>query len=429
LPQEGSSPESVYADFKENILPFKNATTHPRFWAWVQGTGTPMGMMADMLASGMNPNNTIGDHAAMYVELQVIDWCKEMFGFPSEGGGLLVSGGTLANISAIIVARNHFDAQLRQTGLSGSQLVMYCSAETHNCIAKAADFVGVGIQNLRKIGVDAHYRIDLGALEAAIEADLKAGKQPFCIVGNAGTVSTGAIDPLDELLRIARKYGLWFHVDGAFGSLAKLVPEYAAQLKAIEEADSLAFDFHKWMYVNYEVGCFLIRDKQIQRNAFALTASYLTHHERGLAAGPEAFTNYGMELSRGFKALKVWMSLKEHGILKYGRLIRQNIAQAQYLAHLVKQHPELELAVEPPLNVVCFRYRPLVGMSVAQAYQLNKEILMQLHEQAIALPSYTVLNGNYVIRCAITNHRSQKHDFDDLIKGVLRIGNNIIKRS
>ncbi|MBL7818796.1 MAG: amino acid decarboxylase [Saprospiraceae bacterium] len=427
LPIEPMMPEHVYEEFKAHILPFNMGNVHPRFWSWVNGNGTAMGMMADMLASGMNPNNTIGEHAGQYVERQVITWLKAMFNYPSVGSGLLVSGGSVANITAIIVARNHFDQQIRNAGNAavGGLLTMYCSSETHNCMMKAADVIGVGSDNLRKIPVDSDFQINVVALEQAILEDKKAGKVPFCIVGNAGTVNTGAIDPLSTLQNLATEYGLWFHVDGAFGALAKLDAAFGERLKAIETADSVAFDLHKWMYMNYEVGCVLVRDENIHRSAFAQAASYLAHHERGLASGIEPRSNFGLELSRNFKALKVWMLLKEHGIEKYRRLIRQNIAQIKYLSELIDNQMFLERLSEPVMNVLCFRFNPK-NMSDEHLNMLNKEILMRLHEHGIAAPSYGLLNGKYAIRVANVNHRSRKEDFEALVEGVVKLGQELI---
>jgi len=261
-----------------------------------------------------------------------------------------------------------------------------------------------------------------------ITEDRKAGYQPFCIVGNAGTVNTGSIDPIEELVAIAREENLWLHIDGAFGAIPKLLPEFESELKAIEQADSLSFDFHKWMYVNYEAACVLIRDAHLHREAFASAVNYLTLHERGLSAGPDGFNNYGMELSRGFKALKVWMLLKHYGLDEYRSMIRQNLQQAQYLTELIQQSPTLELLAPVPLNIVCFRYNP-GNCSDKELNSLNKEILMRLHEQGIAAPSYTMLNGRYAIRTAITNHRSRFEDFEALINGVVQIGAEIDTRS
>jgi glutamate/tyrosine decarboxylase-like PLP-dependent enzyme len=424
LPTAPQSPENIYKEFIQHILPFPKGNIHPRFWMWVEGTGTPLGMMADMLAAGMNVNNTIGDHAAMYVDKQVVEWSKQMMGFPDTASGILVSGASLANTTALIVARNAYSKRnIRKKGLKGTskKLLVYTSTETHGCVQKAVQAIGLGDDAVRKVPTNAHYEMDVTALKRMIDADKAAGYAALCIVANVGTVNTGAIDPLDDILAICKKEKIWLHIDGAFGAVAKLTPEYATRLKAIEQADSLAFDFHKWMYVNYEVACCLIRDGKLHREAFASAPIYLLTHEKGIATGPETMNNYGIELSRGFKALKVWMSLKEHGIAQYTAQIRQNIAQCLYLEALINATPHLEMLVPVTLNIVCFRYNPS-GKTEQELFDLNKHILMELHERGIAAPSFTILNGKYAIRVANVNHRSKKEDFEALVRGVLLIG-------
>jgi aromatic-L-amino-acid/L-tryptophan decarboxylase len=427
LPASPQEPAAVYEDFIRQVLPYNCNNIHPRFWSWVQGGGTPFGMLADMLASGMNANVSIGDHAPMYVEHQVLDWCKEIFGFPSTASGILTSGGSMANITALIVARNHFNSRIKNEGLRAvpGQLIVYGSSETHNCLAKGVEVIGVGSDNFRKVPVDQDYRIRIDALQQMIADDRKAGYIPFCVIGNAGTVNTGAIDDLAGLAAIARQEGLWYHIDGAFGAIPKLCPEFEVALAGLEAADSLTFDFHKWLYMNYEVGCVLIKDAAAHRAAFSSAVNYLVPHERGLSGGPDPFANYGMELSRGFKALKVWMLLKEHGAGRFATQVRQNLDQARYLGELISSSPELELLAEVSLNIVCYRYNP--GNLDEQVLNLlNKELLMQLQEEGIAAPSYTMLKGQYAIRTAITNHRSTREDFDALVEASLRIGNDLV---
>ncbi len=427
LPQHGQPIEEIYEEFLTQILPHNKGNVHPRFFGWVQGAGTPLGMLADMLAAGMNPNTGMGDHAAIYVEHQVIEWCKEMFNFPEQAGGILVSGATMANVVALNVARNSIKGlKIRKKGVD-SQLVMYCSTETHICVIKGAEVLGIGSERVRLVPVNDAYEIEISSLRAMILADLSAGMKPFCVVGNAGTVNTAANDSMDEIYAICQEFGLWFHVDGAFGSLAKLTPEFSVKLQAIEKADSLSFDFHKWMHVPYESACVLIRDKKLQRAAFANTPNYLLAHERGLAAGPESMSNYGIELSRSFKSLKVWMSLKENGIQKYARLIRQNIAQAHYLEEIIENRIDLELLAPVSMNIVCFRFVGKNAFSEEKLNILNKEILMTLHESGVAAPSYTMLKGKYAIRTNITNHRTVKEDLDLMIEKIIEIGNELIK--
>jgi len=424
IPEKGQAPEEVYREFKENIFPYNKGNVHPRFFAWIQGTGTPMGTFGDLLASGMNPNAAIGEHSAMYVDRQVVNWCKQLMNFPAEASGILVSGGSMANITALTVARNSFgEEKIRQKGLKAAsgQLLIYCSVETHSCIQKAAEIIGLGTDAVRKIGVNERFELDVTLLKAQLEEDLQAGFLPFCLVGTAGTVNTGAIDPMDELLEISKAYGLWFHVDGAYGALAKLDPIYTPALKAIEEADSLAFDLHKWLYVPYEVGCTLIRDAKKHRDSFAITPNYLLQEKRGLSGGLDSVNNYGFELSRGFKALKVWMSIKEQGREKYAAMIAQNNRHAVYLAALVEENPFLELTAPLSMSITCFRMiQPGWGEDALHA--LNKEILLRLQEEGIASPSSTILNGKYTLRVANTNQRTRKEDMDLLVREVLRIG-------
>jgi len=428
LPMEAQGAELTYRDFLKYVLPHPMGNIHPRFWGWVIGTGTPLGMLADMLAAGINPNLGGADHVANYVESQVLGWCKEMLGYPAEASGLLVSGGSMANLVGLTVARNtkaEFD--LRREGIYGStrKMTLYGSSETHSSVQKAVELLGLGSNAFRQIRVDKNFQIDLSELDTAIARDRQADCQPFCVVGNAGTVNTGAIDDLEALAHICDREKLWFHVDGAFGGLAALSPELRHLVSGMGKADSLAFDLHKWMYMPYEVGCALVRQEEAHRKAFALMADYLTHSDRGLAGGKIWFSDYGVQLSRGFRALKVWMSIKEHGVQKYGKMIKQNVDQANYLAKLVEDSPYLQLLAPVPLNIVCFRFiADQLDENVLN--QLNKELLIQLHESGVAAPSYTLIEGRYALRVAITNHRSRRQDFEVLVDEVVRLGNNLV---
>ena len=428
LPVEPQELSEVYEEFKETILPYSLGNTHPRFWSWVIGTGTVQGMLAEMLAAGMNSNVGIGDQSPMYVDNQVVNWCKEMMGFPAESSGALVNGASAANLNALIVARNAMSQYIRIRGIQiySGRLVMYASSESHSSIQKAAEIIGIGSENVRKVRVNEQYEMDVKHLDEMIRKDKAIGNIPFCVVANVGTVNTGAIDPVQEIFLVCIKYNLWLHVDGAFGALAKLLPEYGQRLAGIELADSIAFDLHKWMYMPYEAGVVLVKNADKHRQAFALNPDYILHHERGIASGPELISNFGFDLSRSFKALKIWMAIKEHGIKKFRRMIRQNIRQAQYLGQLIRYESSLELMTPVSLNVVCFRYNPGMLMK-GELSDLNKEILMRLHEEGMVAPSYTKLNQEYCLRVAIVNHRSRMKDFDLLVKEVVRLGDIIQK--
>ena len=428
LPANPQKPEDIYEEFLDHILPHPMGNIHPRFWGWVIGTGTVLGMLAELLAAGMNPCPGGADHIANYVEAQVLEWCKQMLDYPPEASGLLVSGCSMANFVGLTVARNSMAGfDIRREGLQGAQKTMtfYGSFETHSSNQKAIELLGLGSASLRQIPVNADFQIVLPELEAAILKDRRDGFKPICVIGNAGTVNTGAIDDLNSLADLCRRENLWFHVDGAFGALASLSPDLRPLVSGIERADSLAFDFHKWMYMPYEIGCVLVRHEPSHRRAFSTTPDYLAHAERGLAGGSLWFSEYGVELSRGFKALKVWMSIKEHGIEKYGRLIRQNVDQARYLAHLVDNSPRLERLAPVPLNIVCFRFKD--NSHDRDLNFVNQEILIRLQEKGIAAPSHTTISGQYVLRVAVTNHRSRKEDFDLLVEEVVRLGEEILK--
>ena len=430
LPLAPQGDEKSYQDFLENVLPYPHGNIHPRYWGFVNGTGSALGMLSEMLAATVNPNCGGANHSAVYVEQQVLDWCKEMLGYAPEASGILVSGGSMANLMGLAIARNtQLEFDIRNNGVQSvpGMMTVYCSSEAHSSVQKAVELLGLGSKALRKIPVDRHYRLDLASLEKTLSEDRQAGHVPFCIVGNAGTVNTGAIDPLEALADICQREKLWFHVDGAFGALAALAPEMRSQLAGMQRGDSLAFDLHKWMYLPYEVGCLLVKNKPAHEKAFAVVPTYLAPHDRGLMAGPPWFANYGLQLSRGFRALKIWLAFKSYGIDKFRRLIHQNILQARYLAQLAEASPELELAAPVPLNIVCFRFIS-PRLDEAQLNQINRELMMELHERGIAVPTSTFLQGKYVLRVAITNHRSRREDFEVLVRESIRIGKELLQR-
>lgn len=427
LPVDGAGAEAAYRAFVERVRPYPNGNLGPRFWGWVQGTGTPLAMMAEMLAAALNPHLGGLNQAPALVEKQVIAWLAEMMGFPAGASGVLVTGGTMANVLGLAVARHAkagFD--VRAEGLQGGRprMTLYGSAETHGWVKKAAELLGLGHASFRAIPVGGDYRVDVEAMRAAIHADRAAGHHPFCAIGTAGTVNTGATDDLRALAALCREEGLWFHVDGAYGALTRLSGQLAPIVAGMEAADSLGFDLHKWMYLPFEAACVLVRDARVHRAAFSMSATYLAETTRGVIAGGLPFADLGVDLTRGFKALKVWMSLKAHGVGTIARLIEQNVAQARYLAGLVEADPALELLAPVPLNVVCFRYAP-GGLPQARLNAVNEEILLRVQERGVAVPSGTTLGGRYAIRAAVTNHRSRRQDFALLARSVVEIGREV----
>ena len=429
LPRGSQPVESVYQEFVTNIVPYTSGNRHPRAWGWVRGNGTPLAMLAEMLAAGINSHCGGGNQSPTLVEEQVLEWLREIMGMPQGTSGLLTSGGTMANLIGLAVARHAkagFD--IRKDGLQGvpARLTVYCSAETHMWAQKSMELLGLGSRSLRRIAVDAESRIDIAGLRKQIAQDKAEGLHPIAVIGNAGTVNTGSVDDLIALRQLCDEEALWLHVDGAFGALLKLSPKYRHLVRGAELADSLAFDLHKWMYLPFEVGCLLVRDAEMHRAAFATPASYLEGAERGMLAGGMTFSDRGIELTRGFKALKVWMSLKAHGVDAYTALIEQNMEQAAHLADRVDKHAELESLSLRQMNIVCFRYRPTAPMSDEELNGLNREIVLRLQESGEFVVSGTVLDGKYAIRVANTNHRSRLEDFDALADAVIARGQRLL---
>ncbi len=438
VPVVGVGAAAAYEEFVERVLPYPNGNLHPRFWGWVQGNGTPLGMMAEMLAAGLNPHMAGFNQAPARVEDQVLAWCAEIMGFPAAASGLLVSGGTMANLLGLAVARHaaalSAGCDVRRDGVQAlsRRLRIYGSTEIHGWAARAVEVLGLGSSALRLVETDSQGRIDVAALAAAVAADRAAGHLPCCIAGTAGTVNTGAIDDLDALAELCRVERLWFHVDGAFGALARLSPHLGHLVRGIERADSLGFDLHKWGSLPFECACVLIRDAELHRAAFAMTARYLAPSTRGVIAGGLPFADRGIELTRGFRALKVWLSWKAHGMARLARIIEQNVEQAAYLAAGIAAHPDLELLAPVPLNVVCFRYRPAT-VAPDDAHNalntLNAELLLRLQETGVAAPSGTEIDGCYALRVANVNHRSRRSDFDALLAAVLEIGAQLARQA
>lgn len=424
-PRQGEGLEAAYHDFLTRVLPYRTGNVHPRFWGWVSGTGTPGGMLAELLAGGMNSIAGIFNDSASAVHDQVIAWFAEALGLGRDASGVIVSGGSMANLVGLAVARDTRigDTALEWDAATGRPL-LYASDQVHSSVDKAVHLLGLGKDALRKIPADGRFRLPVDAVRRRIDADRAAGHRPFCIVASAGTVNTGAVDELDALADVARSEHLWLHVDGAFGALAALSPELRDRVAGIERADSLAFDFHKWLYVPYEAGAILVRDAVALRKSFSVDADYLESTERGVGARPDTTRNRGVQLSRGFKALKIWMSVKEHGLDRYGEQIRQNVEQAAELMRRVEDEPGLEVSAPTDLNVVCMRY--VEGLEDADAQdRVNREVLMRLHEDGIAVPSYTRIGGRFALRVAITNHRTRSEDLALLVREVVRLGREV----
>jgi glutamate/tyrosine decarboxylase-like PLP-dependent enzyme len=410
---------ATYNLFVNEVLPYALGNVHPGFMGWVHGGGTPVGMLAEMLAAGLNANLGGRDQAPIEVERQVVQWVRELFDFPKTASGLFVTGTSMANLLSVLIARTaRLGTEIRQKGLAANttHLVAYASTSAHVSLIQAFDITGLGSNALRRIPVNDQFQMDLSALELAISEDKKSGLIPFYIAGTAGSADVGAIDNLNALAELCRRENIWFHVDGAYGALSMLASNIAPRMQGIELADSIAFDFHKWGQVPYDAGFILVRDGELHLNTFATSAAYLNREVRGMAAGSPWPCDFGPELSRGFRALKTWFTIKAYGAEKLGRVISNTCTLAQYLKSRIEAEPRLELLAPVALNIVCFRYRS------TNANRVNADLVIALQESGIAAPSTTIINGQLAIRAAIVNHRTTNQNIDALIDATLTLG-------
>ncbi|MCV2867460.1 aspartate aminotransferase family protein [Defluviimonas sp. WL0002] len=423
LPNQPHPLSEVYRELQEELMPYPMGNIHPRFWMWYMGAGSFSGALAEFIAAIDGSNLGGGNHAAALIDRQVVAWLKQMMGFPESAGGTLVSGGSMANIIGLTAARNAMagiDVRTEGVAAMPQQLRFYGSDQIHSCHQKAVELLGLGNKALRRVPAGPDFRMDISALREMITEDRQSGHRPACVIATAGTVNTGAIDDLRAISELCRVEGLWFHVDGCIGALAAIAPENRHLVSGLEAADSIALDPHKWLHVPFEAGCALVRDANTHRNTFAVHPEYLEEKPRGIAAC-EYLHDYNLQTSRAFRALKIWLTLKEHGVEKFGRLIDQNIAQARYLSSLIERAPDLQLMAPTTINIVCFRYSP-GKMQEPALRELNTEIMLRMQETGIAAVSDTYVSGHHCLRAAICNHRTKRADLDLLIREVSRIG-------
>lgn len=391
-----------------------------------------VGMLAEMVAAGLNANVGGRDQMPVELERQVVGWMRDLFGFPKSATGLFVAGTSTANLLSVLSARTAAcGIGLRRNGLpeSSRKLVGYASEGTHQSVAQAFEIAGLGSAALRSIPVNDRFEIDLNKLESAISSDRAEGLKPFLVVGTVGTVDVGAVDDIAALSELAQREHLWLHVDGAYGALAILAPDIAPRLAGIERADSLAFDFHKWGQVPYDAGFVLIRDGALHRSTFASLSTYLARDKRAMSAGSPWPCDFGLDLSRSFRALKTWYTFKVYGADQIGSTISHTCRLARYMAEEIESAPEIELLAPVALNIVCFRYRvqeddPVESSGKGSALSdiVNAEITAMVQESGVAAPSTTVIHGHLAIRAAIVNHRTDYSDIDDLLKAVIAFG-------
>ena len=424
MPEKPAPLDEVYREYRENVAAYPMGNVHPRFWGWYMGASKFTGALGDFLAAVEGSNLGGGNTGAAQVEQQVVDWLKEIAGFPKSASGTLTSGGSMANLVAHTVIRNLAAGyDVRKEGIAGLKkpLRFYASDQVHSCHQKALETLGLGAKALVEVASDERQRMRLDALEAAIAEDRANGLQPACVIGTAGTTNTGAIDDLTAIADLCDREGLWFHVDGCIGGVLRLAPDHANLVAGIERAGSVAIDPHKWLHTPFEAGAVLIKDPDAHFATFEMHGPYLQLQERGMIAG-KFLADYGLELSRGFRALKIWMAFKEQGSAKFGRLIAKDIALARYMAERVEAHPLLELFAPVDLNIVCFRH---VAENEDASKALNTEIMLRLQERGLAVPSDTTVQGKHGLRCAFNNHRTRREDIDGFLIDVLQIAQEI----
>ena len=452
LPERGADPAGILRDAIRLLFEHSLFNGHPRFFGYITAAPAPIGILGDFLASALNANvgGWMLSPAATEVESQTVRWIAEFIGYarkgdshpsgdehargsetaplPADCGGLFVSGGNMANIVCFLAARAaKADWNIREQGLTGGRrLRAYVSAETHTWIQKAADISGLGTDAIRWVPVDDDLRMDVAALRRQIDADTNAGDVPFLVVGTAGSVSTGAVDPLTEISDVCRAHGLWFHVDGAYGGFAAAVPDAPADLRALSLADSVAVDPHKWLYAPLEAGCALVHDPEALRAAFSYHPPYYHFEERATN-----YVDYGPQNSRGFKALKVWLALQHAGADGYRRMIAEDIALSRAMAEAVRRTDELEFFTQA-LSITTFRYVPRelrssVGEEAAERHldAVNRELLDRLQRGGEVFVSNAVINGRYVLRACIVNFHTALADVEAAVETALRVGREV----
>ena len=444
LPLTGQPADQILRDWPARVLPYATHLGSPRYFGYVNGSGTMLGVLAEALAASVNMNSGgwKAGPAATEIERRTIAWIAEMIEYPIGCGGLFTSGGTMANFTALLTAlRNTAQYDSTADGLqsetrSGKYLVYMADHEGHISIERVADLLNLGRRAVRRVPSRKDFTIDPEALETMIRADRARGDHPFCVVAQVGSINTGAIDPLEEIADICERNELWFHADGACGAVGAMLPEKKEMYKGLDRADSVTLDPHKWLFIPYECGCLLVREPEKLRRAFSLSASYLRGTLPTEYTGLDYF-EYGPQMSRGFRALKVWMTLRHYGVEGYRKLLRQGIRCAERLDERVRASDEFERLHEPNLYIYSFRYAPLEDRELAQRSELDRErvdarldhlnqcIADEIQASGIAFIMTTRICGRTVLRVSICSHRTTLADIDAVFDALTQIGREI----
>jgi aromatic-L-amino-acid/L-tryptophan decarboxylase len=431
LPREGGDSLQLLDEVKTKVFDASTGNMGPNMYAYVMSGGNQMSTIAEFLMSTINQNNTKWHLAPAMTEIEkrVVRWTAEMLDFTPEAGGAMVSAGSEANLAGLTIARNVFFKKLdiKRKGLFGQKpFTIYCSNETHSCVDKSIVLLGIGTDHIRKIKTNADFTINIKALEKAISADIQAGFTPFCIVGNAGTVNTGAIDDLTALSAVAKKYEMWLHIDGAYGGLAASLPSLKSKYKGLELADSIALDFHKWLYQPFEIGCVLVKNWDILRETYFKQADYLDTKFEEKTAERLEYNEHYFQLSRNAKAFKVWLSVKAYGFTAIQQMIQKDIDLTRYLAKLIKKSSDFELKSTADLAVVCFRYKGNLTTE-EDITSINQRLIPALEADGQVFIAGTKLNNQFVLRACLINHRKQKASVEFLLNTIRRVASELEK--
>lgn len=431
LPVEGTDGDIIIDEFARDILPFAMGNGHPRFFGWVNSPPAPIGILAEMLAAAQDPSCDVGDIASLYLEQAVVGWLADIVGYdPQAAMGLLVSGGSVATLTGLAVARQHCAEtdgwDVRVDGLAGAggkRLLTYLTDQTHSSARKAIELLGLGSASVRVVSTDEMFRMDPDALARMVEQDRADGHRPFCVIGSAGTTNTGAVDEFDRLADIATEHDLWLHVDGAYGAVGALHPQLTSAYAGLSRADSLALDPHKWLSVPVECGCVIVRDRELMRRTFSLVPPYLRTEEGKGVGGPPSYAEYGIQQTRGFRALKVWMTLRHAGRRGLTDQVVRHVALARHLAAMVEATPALELVVRPQLSVVCFRYLPGDGdRDPVRVDAINELVEQRVQTEGTVFLTSTLLRDRFVLRASVLHYASTEDDLRALLDAVCAAG-------
>jgi aromatic-L-amino-acid decarboxylase len=431
LTDHGVAPAELIADFAEHILPYAMGNGHPRFFGWVNSPPAPLGIIAELLAAAQDPSCDVGDIASLHLETTVVGWVADLVGYPPSAMGLLVSGGSMATLTGLAAARQRlaerdgWDVRADGVAAAPDRPTVYVSGETHSSVRKAVELLGLGHRCIRQVATDARHRMDPQALRTMVAADRAAGHRPFCVIATAGTTNTGAVDPFDALADICAESGMWLHVDGAYGAIGVLHPELRDAYRGLHRADSLTVDPHKWLSVPVECGCALVRDKDLLQRTFSLVPPYLFLEEGKGIGGPPSFAEFGFQQTRGFRALKLWMTLAHAGREGLRELVVRHVALARLLADRIAAAPDFALAAPVQLSVVCFRYVGTGEHDDATLDALNRALEVLVQDDGRTFLTSTVLDGRFVLRASVLHHSTTAEDVSALLDVIRELAGRV----